>query len=207
MVKQKFKGKDLTARKVINNILKVHNNTEFSADKNWYVEANQLAQNLARKYNVDVLQASGVIASLSPLKSWDENKKIAEAFLRTGRAKHTAAMTNKAKDILTYKGTAQREYILNTLNGNKIQSFFLNIAFPTVSDKVTIDRHAVAIALGRNAKDNELKDITDNQYLFFEDCYKAAAAKAGLLPHELQAVTWVKWRLLKTKEKFADVPF
>lgn len=204
---QKFKGTELKQSKVVKNILKVYNDTTFTAESNWYTTANELAVSLAKAYDYNLLQVAGVIAALSPLKSWDENKRIAEAFLKSGDAYHTGTMIAKADDIVNYDGNFQREFILTTLNGNKIQNFFLNIAYPMAKEGVTIDRHAVSIAFGKSLPDSMLRSITDRQYEFFAECYRIAAAKAGILPNEMQAVTWVKWRKLKDAKKFEDVPF
>src|SRR5690606_32788242 len=135
---------------------------------------------------------------------WDENKIIARSFLTGGSCKHTAVMKNKAIAILKSSGSA--EEIAEILNGNKITSFFLNILFPSRENNVTIDRHAIAIALGRNAKDNE-QQLTTGQYLFFENCYKIAAEKRNVNPAFMQSATWEKWRELKTAAKFEEVPF
>lgn len=207
MTKQLFKGKVYGQRHVVNNILRTFNNTEFTAQSNWYTEANLLATKLASLHNLTVLQTAGVIASLSPLKSWDENQRIAKAFLKSGDAYHTSMFIDKAEQIVKYNGDFAREFNLSILNGNKIQNFFINIAFPKESTAVTIDRHAISVALGKLVPENHLKGITDKQYEFFAECYRQAANKVGVLPNEMQAVTWVKWRKIKSAKANAGVPF
>jgi len=204
---QRYKGRTLNQAKLVKNILAIYNDQEYTGESDWYQTAHKLAVQLATKYNTTTLQTSGVIAALSPLKSWDENKRIAEAYLKNGEAYHTGAMISKADDIINYNGSMTEEFILVTLNGNKIQNFFLNIAFPKVSLGVTIDRHAVSAAVGEALPDSMLRSITDKQYEFFADAYKKAAIKVGILPHEMQAVVWVKWRKLKEAKKYAEVPF
>lgn len=206
-VTQRYKGRQLNQAKLVKNILEVYNNQDHQRELNWYETANKLASKLGRLYNVTALQAAGVLAALSPLKSWDENMRIAEAYLKNGSAYHTSTMMLKAQDIISYKGTLTEEFILTTLNGNKIQNFFLNIAFPKSELGVTIDRHAISIAVGESLPNHMLTAITDKQYEFFADAYKIAASKVGILPHEMQAATWVKWRKLKEAKKFEDVPF
>jgi len=61
---------------------------------------------------------------------------------------------------------------------------------------VTIDRHAIAIALGRTAKDNELQ-LTPKQYDWFQDCYRYLADRLGIRPSLLQSITWEIWRVIK----------
>ncbi len=198
-MKQKFKGQTLTTTKVVNNILRVYD--QSTNNHNWYVEANTLAFELGKKYlpndteKVATAKVSGIIASLSPLKSWDENKKITITFLQGGKAKHTAVMVNKAKLILSSNGDV--DVIAEILNGNKITSFFLNILQPYTSQAVTIDRHAISIAVGESLTGDQLQ-ISTNQYKFFETCYRVAANKRNELPSQMQAVTWVKWRELKS---------
>ena len=126
MIRQKFKGEVLTRTKTVNNILRTFNDPRVDAQGGWYVEANEYARELARQFNVTILQAAGVIASLSPLKQWTENKRIAKTFLRNGNAYHTGAMKAKAAEILD-NCEADADFIQNVLNGNKIKSFFLNI--------------------------------------------------------------------------------
>jgi hypothetical protein len=202
--KQVFKGSTLYRKRVKNHILSVYTDARVSITDDWYINANLLAIELASKYGTDYVTVAGIIAALSPLKSWDENKKIAEGFLRNGKGKHTRNMINKAKQITLFKGNFQREYILNELNGNKIKSFFLNIAYPLSPEAVTIDRHAISICLNRSIKDNEGTGITLKQYNFFVSCYSELANELNIRPSMLQSVTWEKWRLLKS---MANCPF
>ncbi len=197
MQKQKFNGQLFSTRKVVNNIIRIFQLSEQPNE--WYEEAHILAQNLAYKYlgsnqGASLAKVCGIIAALSPLKSWDENKKIAESFLRDGRAKHTKMMSDKAKAILN--GSGEIDEISEILNGLKITSFFLNILDPFSSAAVTIDRHAVSIAIGKKVTGDKLK-MTGNQYEFFANCYRIAGAKLNLRPLTVQSTTWTTWRELK----------
>ena len=191
-MKQKFQHQTLTLTKAVNNILKVYRTAEVDhKGYAWYAAASLLASELAREYGIQRIQACGVIAALSANKGWEENKRIARLFLAEGVVKHTATMGDKAWAILR---TSDETEILEILNGQKISSFFLNIWRPTEETRVTIDRHAVAIAVGLVP---DSLQMTDAQYRFFEDAYRRAASKVSILPHQMQAVTWVKWRVLK----------
>ena len=201
MKAQRFNHKDYTTTKVVNNILRVYNKADEPND--WYNEANCLAYWLAVKYlnnmnelvsNENVAKVCGILAALSPLKSWNENKKIAELFLKDGTCKHTRAMSQKAKDILASDGKI--ETISDILRGSKITSFFLNILQPQQSQAVTIDRHAVSIAVGTKIVGDKLK-LSINQYEFFANCYRIAGLKLGVKPLVVQSTTWVIWRELK----------
>jgi hypothetical protein len=206
--KQKFKGSTLYRKRCVDNILKVYNDSSVSHEGyDWYKDAHKLADSLAREFGLTTLQVAGIIASLSPLKSWYENKRIARQFIASGYGKHTSKFIAKAEQIKLYDSDYPREFILTTLNGNKIQNFFLNIAYPNADTHVTIDRHSISVALGRSIQEHEGRNLTDKQYEFLASCYRDASTKLGILPNQLQAVTWVKWREIKNNRKFADVPF
>ena len=203
-MKQKFKGTILTQRKCVNNILKVYNSSlSESISNDWYLDAHNFALKQSKLHNVPLIKVCGIIASLSPLKSWTENKIIVGLFLSSGKGKHTKAMVNKAKQILNCEPDA--ECIANILNGNKIISFFFNIYNPQQGNFVTIDRHALSVCLYKSISDNEGKGITLKQYEFFVNCYRVAGAKIGISPVKMQAVTWEIWREQKNAKD--EVPF
>jgi len=148
---------------------------------------------------IDHLKVAGIVAALSPLKSWEENKRITITFLKTGKKSHTQANHQKAIDILKCDGKI--ETICDILNGNKITAFFLNII--GFNEMVTVDRHALAVAIGRSITGNEGIGITKTQNEFFQRCYQIAASKIDIPPSQIQAVTWVVWKRLKA-EKFNE---
>lgn len=209
-MKQKFNKQILTTTKTVNNILRVYDNAECDG-MDWYQEAHEFARGLAGKYLLPKKDADkqvltkvcGIIASLSPLKTWEQNKIIAEEFLRDGKVKHTKLFKGKAKEILLSDGNI--DTVAEILNGNKITSFFLNILDPYNNTVVTIDRHAVSIAI------NQMVDpvMTDNQYEFFVNAYRIAAMRRNVRPSQMQAITWVKWRELKgyVEPVEDDLPF
>ena len=192
---QIFKHKVLTEKQVVKNILKIYGKaTNQHKAQDWYKEANKLAIDFAYLFNIQINQAAGIIASLSPIKSWNENKDCAFSFLEYGHAKHTACFTQKARDILR---ATEDKAILKILNGLKIRSFFTNIVHPDKAKDVTIDRHAVSISLNRWITDNESLSLTKKQYNFFVDCYIKAAKRIGIRPSLLQSITWCTFREIK----------
>lgn len=191
---QKFKNIELTRTKVKNNILLIWNQCADSDKFDWYQDANLFALG----FSSDAIAHSkliGIIAALSPLKSWDQNKKIAIDFLMTGTCGHMPLCLGKAKRIMELDGTD--ETILAILNGNKISAFFLNIKYFDKAVNVTIDRHALSIALGHKITESEYSGMTLKQYEFFQDCYIWTANKLNISPLLLQSATWVKYRTLK----------
>jgi hypothetical protein len=195
MSKLKFQGKTLYTKTCVNNILKMMKQSN-EADASWYGTAYRWAHNFGDEHNISPIKVCGIIAALSPQKSWEENLRITQTFITEGKSYHTKAMTAKAKAIIELPDWALSNptEICNILNGSKITSFFLNIYDFNLSGAVTIDRHAVEIAVGKKLSDHRM---TANQYLFFENCYKVASLNSRFLPHQIQAMTWETWRVLK----------
>lgn len=189
-MKQIFQGKTLTTTKCVNNILKVYHRNESPV--HWYEEAHLFARELyfthRSRHDKETLTAKicGVIAALSPRKSWEHNKKVALQFLETGKCGHTKLFVEKATSIMGSDGNI--ETICDILNGNKITSFFLNIYNPSLSNIVTIDRHAIDIAVGRVLGEDK-RGMTAKQYQFFVNCYVVAGNKLGQLPNYVQSTT------------------
>ena len=82
--------------------------------------------------------------------------------------------------------------ILTRLNGQKIRSFYSNIRGLT---EVTIDGHALNIALGiRQGLTTDKTNMGKKVYQQMQQAYVKAAKRAGVKPHELQAITWTTWK-------------
>jgi len=199
--KYKFRGKELSRTQVKNNILKVLNSADSESNifgRRWYEFANNIATDLTSE-KVNLAQAVGVIAALSPLKSWTQNIKLANEFILDGkRGGHTGVMVKKAADILALNEPTTDE-VINILNGQKIVNFFLNIYFPNEDVVITIDRHAVGVAiLGINRVALLPTEIspTKKQFEFLVHCYKWAAAESNLSAVQIQAITWEYYRKL-----------
>ena len=189
-----FKGNKISRTVVKNNILRTYSKATPADKVDWYVEANNFCQYVSEHYELPLNKVIGIVSALSPRKSWELNKRVAVDLITKNEAGHMQVFVDKARDIRDNGNTD--EEILSILNGTKIKSFYLNIKYPKRDKTVTIDRHAIAVALGRTASDLELA-ITPKHYKFFEDCYKWTAEKVGISPVQLQAVTWTTWRKLK----------
>ncbi len=105
---------------------------------------------------------------------------------------------------------------------HKVRSFFNNIVAPYAGEDVTIDTHAVAAALlrplggtthevqnvlsGGVSKDDAARGFagiggssitgSTGAYGVYADAYRELAAELGILPRELQSITWEAVRLL-----------
>ena len=201
----KIKGKRVYKKTMVDNIIEAFVGSTYhekSVGFQWYQDANNLADTLSRESGYSIFKTAGVIAALSPLTSWDRNKEIARKFLvnRERKGLHTTKMIGKAEKILEADNFTQ---VLKILNGDKIRNFAENILHPFRAWAVTIDRHAISVAYGREISDKERPQLTNKQYEFIADAYRSASktlsqnTQVAIAPHELQAVTWVNFRIKK----------
>jgi hypothetical protein len=164
---------------------------EVQNGKQWYHVAHRFAAGLARLHDGDTGRAAGVIAALSPQVSWERNMSMATSVYREQPViGQTGINIEKAKRI--YEG----EDPLEVLGGKKTRAFYTNISFPDNSGVVTIDRHAVAIALGERDINREHSNLLRRKgnYEELERAYKTAGFRYFLKGSEIQAVTWLVWR-------------
>lgn len=216
----KIGGIDYSRTKIKNNIMKVYNVSLESEKNDWYKEANvfgsQVSEFLSGFMSLDVSkrQVLGIVSALSPLKEWSKNKDLAVDLIMSGDCGHMKLNKQKALDILNLQYTgnghpmdSQRDEvfkeenvyyddeILKILNGDKTKRFYLNMVYPS-GGGVTVDRHAIAIAIGRTATDKE-QSISSAVYTFLEDCYIMTSETLGLTPLHLQSITWQAWKRIK----------
>lgn len=202
----KIKGKRVYKKALVRNIVNNYSSANINVVReglSWYADAHNLCENLANKYGTSASKVAGIIAALSPLTSWERNKEIAELFLKGQRkGLHTNRMIAKAEAVLACGSWYD---IPDILNGDKIRSFFFNIYSPFSSSQkyVTIDRHAISVAYGREINDKDRPQLTKNQYNFISDAYMLAAKEISanlnvlILSFEVQAITWVNFRINK----------
>ena len=178
-------------------------------DRNFYTcvmhgsNASKNDYNLLTKYHV-----AGIISALSPMQNWQRNKELTELFidyLEKGKDfslfPYMKAQVMKAQRIAQLRAPANLELLADEikaiLGGEKTKAFFENIAFPDKSESITIDRHALSIALGKKLNKEQLNSHSMNKksYAFFVECYKLAAQKLNVQPLAIQAQTWELWRV------------
>lgn len=161
----------------------------------WYENAHQIAAESG-----DVRMGAGIIAALSPMMSWDRNVALARRTWTDGKASG-ALGRNVAKADSILNGADP----LDVLGGLKVRSFFLNILDPSDPTPVTIDRHAYDIALGERNTENDRPSLSNKRYAHLSDQYRLAAAEVGLVPNQVQAITWEAWRSRWAWRKVAAV--
>jgi hypothetical protein len=162
----------------------------------WYLRAHDHALGLSERYGLTVRQASGIIAALSPQIGWEQNLVIADEFTASGgtASVHVSICTERARAILDDPHADP----LDILGGPKVRSFYRNIYRPDVAGPVTIDRHAAAILAGLPTPTylRTFPKFLERTavYGLAAAAYRTAARDLGILPHEAQAVAWVRHR-------------
>ena len=152
--------------------------SEHEDGMTWYARAHDIAREAG-----DVSLGAGIISALSPRMPWNRNVALARmAFVQplTG-----GALTRSIESVNRIRNG---EAPLDVLGGLKTRAFYANILDPENDEAVTVDTHAIKIA-GIN-RDSVGKGL----YNEIANGYRDAANLAGILPHQMQAITWVAYR-------------
>lgn len=208
----------------VNNILEIYSKAlpdELQAGKQWYKQANEIASAMAIKYNLSLHHCAGIIASLSPATSWNQNIVDSNhfcAYLKAGKDIHSITVTtygnNKDKAYYIYSHPElNEEEVYKIILGaskkvNKTSSFYLNILHPDNDSVVTIDRHSFRVNLGITELINI--QLTENRYRVMVNAYQTASEQLEYSAIELQAITWLIFRRLYIQAReanFETVPF
>lgn len=169
--------------------------TAWDSGMSWYDVAHNEAIALDARFH----RSAGVIAALSPMNEWNNNLRKAQALYAANgivtfgpdNSNGYGLSRNVRKAVRIYHG----EDAMDVLNGDKVTSFYLSIVDPRFDTDPVIDRHAFDIAVGMRTNDDARKILTRKSvYREFVSVYREAAAIAGILPKQLQAITWVAWK-------------
>ena len=188
--------------KMIHNITSVYRDadeTQHAEGLVWYEQAKRGAYHIALKHDVPVYIAVAVIAALSPNNKWARNLVNADALIGafvngdgidSVKVSTYHKMKQKAWDILAARPSYNDAKAM--LKGQKITSFFMDIMGEF---NVTIDGHARNIAYGeRVGLTDDRSNIGVREYRALQAAYEEAARRVGLMPYQLQAITWRVWR-------------
>lgn len=186
----------LVIDEMVENILGVYLSAtpeEHAIGEEWYPVAHALCEGWSALYEVTVEQACGVLAAISPRLNWDLNVSYAERIMREGYAPIIGSFLAKALAILA-SDTVTLDSV-GKVSSHKIRSFYQNILKPEQTYAVTIDRHALDVALGFIGTDKSRKVLDRvGAYEAVAEAYRIVASKVGLSPDTVQAITWVTHR-------------
>ena len=146
----------------------------------WYPFAHDFAYVIGHG---DVRKGAGLIAALSPQKSWDVNRRLAVDASQGLFWGQVGNALDKARAI--YDGADPATVLPMS---KKTGHFYMNILDPMDPNWVTIDRHAIRAA--RCDWDDGDPRITDKDYANYVLAYQKAAANEGVVPSVFQAGIW-----------------
>ena len=185
------------------------NESEYESGMNWYALMNQWCEGVSESYKIPMFKVCGVFAALSPQTAVDFNKELCIEYFDKGTARQIGFLVRKCDDIMQAK---TKEEVKTILSGNKITAFYINILDCDVNlGCVTVDRHAIACLIQTPATVEAISDknssMTNNQYKYFESIYISLANEIGILPQQLQAITWEVYRRLRGLKQYDYTPF
>lgn len=155
----------------------------FMHGSNWYMDANDLCSKLLGGGRER--KCAGLLAAASPNKSWPANIAAVYSYLGEGVQQVTDPQWVKMQEIMA---GGDPEHVLK---GHKELAFYKCIRWPDAVDTVCIDRHAVAIVDGWNSMETPRSMGSYDRYA---NVYRSVAAELGLVPMQVQAITWLAWR-------------
>lgn len=166
----------------------------------WYHNALAEAVRLSELFETPVANVVGAIALLSPGLRWELNISHARTLM-------VALANGNPIPMVGVYGRRNRDKAVSSLRGEhidklivkspKVKAFYKNILYPGYDlGYVTIDRHAQSIYNGSYV-DTKAPSIHPALYTRIEQAYSNVATHVKILPHQLQATTWLTWRNLK----------
>lgn len=159
----------------------------------WYARARDLALELCPD---DVWKGAGILATLSPMKEWPENVRLARLAVATGKATgNVPSATIPCQKILD--GMSWDD----AMNGQKTRSFCIAIATAGRGEVATIDAHAHDAATGLTPKWSERPAINKGLFNSMDAAYREVAEYLGLAVNDLQAIVWVVWKREKKQSR------
>lgn len=165
----------------------------------WYLRAHDFAREVGGARPHHVARNAGIIAALSPMNEWENNKrKAAQLISQRGRvtigedgSNGIGLSANVVKAVRIYRG----EDPMDVLKGDKVTAFYRTILDPTGDIDPVIDRHAFDIAVGMRT-DDKTRGMLQRKGVYeeFANVYRQAAKVAGIGSAQMQAITWVAWK-------------
>lgn len=168
----------------------------------WYREAGEWCASLDTTHKLAPGTAAAFVAALSPLNGWEDQVRFTPPSLERCLARVAQGLTDPAAIAKGITGPGLGENRLRAarvllgespgtvLRGDKVTAFFANLTGDEHT-RVTIDRHALAIAWP------EAASITAKRYREAEIAFQSVAPLFDVTPAGLQALTWVYWREVK----------
>ena len=192
-----FRWQDIDVNKAAASIEAMHgraNAEQLENGRQWYQLAHYFLSDIAADYGAPFAAVVGAFSALSVGNKLSQNCRDLFAIMDMGeRANVATYKRQKLTALAILAGKDPRE----SLGVLKTRSFWQCIVWPKIAGRIAIDRHAVRVCWGKlTASDVSSRRYTTTpaKYRQWELAYHQAADKIGILPHELQAITWLVFR-------------
>jgi hypothetical protein len=172
------------------------NAKDIQNGRRWYELANRFCRTLAERHGRKLADVAGIMALLSPAVSLEQNVIDTVEVMANGQTAKPSTYGPQAEKALAVRDAGIDPAAV--LGQNKVAAFWANIVNPGEAGRVTIDRHAARIAADWKLPPEDAYYLvnTPGKYKVFERVYRRAAEKLGILPQQLQAITWTAYRRL-----------
>ena len=175
---------------------------DWTSGREWYWGARDRASRMATEFNVPIRLVCHIVAALSPGVRWLTNLEAAEQVLLEEPKIKGVYRKNaeRAREILTTywneRNDGQQPYACyQILSGPKVTAFAETIFNPDSNHSdVVLDFHAIGIALGKRFTSKTAPDLRKKEREILDAAYRKVADSYGVRPHQIQAVTWTRWR-------------
>jgi hypothetical protein len=182
---------------MVENICRIYaqaNEFDLKSGLDWYVRTREYIQEQADKFGYPLENAVGAYAVISPSLT----KELNDRQLVTAMTVHSLGLSVEDAKIGVYGMPNKRKAMrcldgdLSAVGGDKVTRFYRNL-LGTGDMDVTVDRWALRVGLA-DPTIQDTQGLTKTQYEQVHDAYVTASEQTGLLPLQVQAVTWEVFR-------------
>lgn len=173
----------------------------YSSSMAWYEHQSSILQGYANEYGLPFHVVVGVFAALSPGVTVAQNEVVMCEVFETGSTS-SHPYGDAIRKAVAIAGTAH-PHPLDVLRGSKVRAFYYNLRYPERPGHVTVDRHALSVVLGDKATVRDYKCLSRRGgYTLIAGVYRGVASELGVMPHELQAMTWSWYRTERVEPRY-----
>ena len=185
----------------IGTVLKQATEADLTNGHDWYEVARERCQLISDDYKVPLELVAHVVAILSPGVRWETNVSAARKLFAAGADSFDALIlagyrrsVDKAKRaIINYRAGLP---FTSIISGRKVIEFAENILKPNRTRQVTLDTHAISVAMGRRFLTRRAPDLRIAEFTRISKAYIQVAEEHNIMPNQCQAITWLVWRRL-----------
>jgi len=154
----------------------------------WYANMRTWCETVAIQHGTYTNRVIGMFAVLSPMITVEQCKRaVVEVLVDGDTDLNYPANVEKARQVLAGNYEA--------VQGQKVTAFEEAIDHPWGDSTPVIDRHAVAVYMGRTVSDYARGGLARKKvFNRVVGAYRKAASEHGIPVHVMQAIVWESWR-------------